>query len=75
MWFEWNDAKSRSNLRKHGVSFEDASRIFGDPLRWSDIDRIVDGEERWLTVGMIEGLILVAVAHTIRDEWNESGPV
>jgi len=30
--FEWDEEKSRSNLRKHGVGFEEASTIFGDPL-------------------------------------------
>jgi hypothetical protein len=30
--FEWDDTKSKSNLAKHGVGFEDASTIFGDPL-------------------------------------------
>jgi len=59
---------NRSNRRKHGVTFEDASRIFDDPLRTSELDRIVDGEERWLTAGSVAGIILLAVAHTIRDE-------
>ncbi len=30
--FEWDDEKARSNLRKHGVSFEDAAQAFDDPL-------------------------------------------
>ena len=76
--FEWDESKNQSNLRKHGVKFNDASRIFDDPLRLSDIDRVINGEERWLTIGLIQGLILLAVAHTVREEWgesNEGGPV
>jgi uncharacterized DUF497 family protein len=44
--FEWDEAKNFSNQRKHGVSFEDASEIFSDPLFVSLKDRIEDGEQR-----------------------------
>lgn len=37
--FEWDEEKSQSNLRKHGVSFEEASTIFGDPLSVTIDDR------------------------------------
>ena len=63
--FEWNEAKNRSNLRKHGVSFEEASTVFLDPLYVSVQDRIEDGEARWQTFGVVEGLLLLTVAHTI----------
>lgn len=68
MRFEWDDAKNLSNLRKHGVTFEDASEAFRDPLYVSVLDRIEDGEPRWLTLGLAEGLVLLAVAHTVREE-------
>ncbi|MGD0798766.1 MAG: BrnT family toxin [Acidobacteriaceae bacterium] len=45
--FEWDDAKNAANRRKHGVSFEQASRVFLDPLYFSVYERIEDGEERW----------------------------
>jgi uncharacterized DUF497 family protein len=32
MIFEWDEAKAKANLDKHGVSFEQASTVFGDPL-------------------------------------------
>jgi len=47
--FEWDEAKNLSNQRKHGVSFEDASEVFRDPLYVSLKDRIEDGEQRWQT--------------------------
>lgn len=67
MRFEWDDLKNRRNLKKHGISFETARLVFDDPHARSAQDRVVDGEERWQTMGMIEGLIVV-VAHTYREE-------
>lgn len=49
--FEWDKAKNRSNQRKHSVSFDQASNVFRDPFHVSQLDRIVDGEERWQTFG------------------------
>ncbi len=36
--FEWDDAKAKSNLAKHGVSFEEAATVFGDPLSLTILD-------------------------------------
>jgi uncharacterized DUF497 family protein len=44
--FEWDEAKNLSNRRKHGVSFEEASAVFRDPLYVSVQDRTEDGELR-----------------------------
>ncbi len=46
MLFEWDSAKAAANLRKHGVAFEDAVRVFADPGHISDVDRIENGELR-----------------------------
>ena len=66
--FEWDQAKDISNRRKHGLSFEEASRAFLDPMLLTVRDRVQDGEERWLAIGVVTGLILIVVAHTVRDE-------
>jgi uncharacterized DUF497 family protein len=66
--FEWDEAKNRSNQRKHGVSFEFASLVFEDPLRISVLERVVDHEQRWQTFGVVEGQFLLMVAHTALDE-------
>jgi uncharacterized DUF497 family protein len=63
--FVWDPNKAESNLRKHGVSFPVAARVFADPLRWAEVDRIVDGEERWLMIGSIEGSRILVVAYTV----------
>ena len=73
--FEWDESKNQSNLRKHGVSFDDAIQVFLDPLRVMRLERIVEGEERWQTIGAFEGIVLLAVAHTIWDAESSEGLV
>lgn len=67
MHFEWNSIKARRNLRKHGVTFEEASSAFHDPLAvtGSDPDHSGD-EERMVTFGMSSSGRLLVVAHTER---------
>ena len=69
--FEWDEAKNRSNQRKHGVSFEIAREVFRDPLCLSLMDSIVSGEERWQTFGMIDGVLLLVVVHTTSDDLDQ----
>ena len=73
--FEWDPIKAAGNLRKHGVSFETAMRAFADPFALTDQDRIEGGEQRWQTLGMVEGRVLLLVAHTIRDEDEDGRPI
>lgn len=72
MRFEWDETKNRANQRKHGISFEDAARVFFDPLHVSIQDRVEDGEQRWQTFGLVAGLVLVLVAHTTTED-DEDG--
>jgi len=75
MRFEWDEAKNLANRRKHGVSFEQASRVFCDPLYVSVRDRVESGEERWQTLGLVGGFLLLIVAHTVREERDEGTSV
>lgn len=70
--FEWDPVKAAGNVRKHGVSFQTAIRVFADPFALSHHDRIERGEYRWQTLGMVEGHMLLLVAHTIRED-DEDG--
>ncbi|HEY1183068.1 MAG TPA: BrnT family toxin [Bryobacteraceae bacterium] len=70
MRFEWDEDKNRRNLAKHKISFETASSVFDDPQMLSVRDRVVEGEERWQTVGMVSGAVLL-VAHTYRNEADD----
>jgi uncharacterized DUF497 family protein len=69
--FEWDETKDASNYRKHRVRFETAAQVFGDPHCLMTQDREVDGEERWQTIGMVEGVLLLFVAHTVDDDQDE----
>ncbi len=71
MRFEWDDEKNRLNRKKHGVSFELAVEVFADPFCLTVPDRTVRGEERFWTIGRLENLIILVVAHTTRDEQGE----
>jgi uncharacterized DUF497 family protein len=64
--FEWDDLKAEANLKKHGVSFREASRVFDDifALVEGDIDAAF-GEDRFLATGMV-GDTLIMVVYTER---------
>jgi hypothetical protein len=72
--FRWDEAKAVANRRKHRISIEMAARVFADPFALSDQDRIEGGEYRWQTIGSIEGVVVLLVAHTVDDE-NHDIPV
>lgn len=71
MVFAWDPKKSRLNRRKHNVSFETAVRVFLDPGAVSYIERVVDGEERWHTIGLAGNIVLLLVVHTVEEENGE----
>lgn len=71
MRWTWNPAKERANRRRHGLGFDTASLVFDDPLALSRPDDH-SGEERWNTVGAIEGVI-VFVVHTWPDPDLDTG--
>lgn len=66
--FVWDPEKARVNLRKHRIRFETAVRVFTDPFALTRQDRIEDGEYRWQTVGMIDGITVMVVAHTLEED-------
>jgi uncharacterized DUF497 family protein len=67
MEFEWDGKKAASNKKKHGVSFYEASTVFGDSLAltFEDPDHSLH-EMRYLTFGMSVSRRLLVVAHTSR---------
>jgi len=67
--FEWDDRKAKSNLRKHGVSFEEAATAFGDPLSITVADPDhSEQEDRFVLVGSTFRDRLVVVVHTERGD-------
>lgn len=71
MRFEWDENKNRENRKKHGVSFEIAMEVFDDPFCLTSQDRIVEGEERFWTLGRVEDLNILVFVHTVMDEKDE----
>lgn len=69
MYFQWDAAKSKRNEDMHGITFDEATTVFGDPLAltFDDIEHSTN-EQRYLTFGIsTEGRPLV-VAHTARGD-------
>jgi len=66
---EWNSKKAQSNKRRHGITFEEATTIFGYPLSITidDPTHSID-EERFITVGTTINGKLIVVVHTDRDD-------
>ena len=68
MNFEWDENKASDNFRKHGVSFDEATTVFGDPLALTFDDPLHSTEEdRFITFGHTSQGRLVVVAHTDRS--------
>jgi uncharacterized DUF497 family protein len=67
--FEWNAAKAALNLAKHGVSFEEAATVFGDPLSVTIFDPAhSQAEERFIILGCSHLDKLLVVVHTERGD-------
>ena len=66
--FEWDRAKAAVNLRKHGVSFEEAQTVFYDEhaIEFFDPDHS-DGEDRFIMLGLSFRLRLLVVCHCVRE--------
>jgi uncharacterized protein len=67
--FEWDTEKAARNKEKHGVSFDEASTVFDDPLFIMVIDVAHSSdEERYITIGMSKDGNLLIIAHTDRND-------
>ena len=68
MKFEWDRKKENINIKKHGVSFEQASYVFADPFALNRYDEEhSEDEERWILLGKSLNQTILLVAHTFRD--------
>ena len=66
--FEWDEAKNQSNIRKHGVGFATAVRIFEGPVLTALDDTMDYGEIRERSIGLVDGIVALLVVHTGRDD-------
>jgi len=68
MKFEWDRNKEKINIRKHGISFEQASYVFSDRFALNKFDdEHSDEEDRWVILGKSLNKTLLLVIHTFRD--------
>jgi len=67
MKFEWNDTKRKSNIIKHGIDFIDAPMIFDGYTLTIEDNRFDYGEERFVTLGILDGRV-VTVIHTESED-------
>jgi uncharacterized DUF497 family protein len=68
MQFEWDAAKAAVNLAKHGISFDQATRVFADPARLTVLDTRHTAETRENTTGLVAGVIILTFAAVSRSE-------
>lgn len=68
MNIEFDPRKAKINLRKHGVSFDEAVTVVFDPMALCVEDRVAEGEGRWVLVGMSHLGRLLTVVYTLRKE-------
>jgi uncharacterized DUF497 family protein len=71
MRFAWDEGKNRLNRAKHKVGFETAALVFDDPRAISRQERFEGGEERWQTLGLVRGVVVLLVAHLYHEEDGE----
>jgi uncharacterized protein len=66
----WDDAKNLANQKKHGVSFEEASRLFTSGAEYLEIfdDHHSDEEERFIAIGPIERGVVLVVSTEIGED-------
>ena len=69
MRFEWDPAKAKRNVELHGVTFEEATTVFGDPFAATIYDpEHSHGEHRFVTIGKSDSQGLLVVVHVERGD-------
>ncbi len=66
--FEWDPDKAVANVRKHGIAFETAALAFTDLHAVIEFEDYYGDEDRWHTIGMVNGELLLLVVHTGWDD-------
>ena len=69
--FTWDENKNEINKKKHGLSFEEASEVFGDEnaILFDDPDHSIE-EDRFLIIGAVKSTKICIVSHCYRDNDN-----
>jgi uncharacterized protein len=67
MRFTWHEVKRKANIKKHGIDFADAYKVFAGPTFTFEDTRFDYGEQRWITIGLCN-LSVVVIAHTETED-------
>ena len=68
MEFEWDENKRIANLKKHGIDFAEVENVFEDECKITFLDNREDyGEERLITIGLVQNVLIVTVVYTERN--------
>jgi uncharacterized DUF497 family protein len=67
MTFTWDESKHKINLNKHGIDFANAKAVFAGATFTFEDDRFPYGEQRFITIGMLRGVVVV-IAHTEQND-------
>ena len=65
--FEWDEAKNAANIAKHGLSFQQAVRIFRGHVLTQTAKTGANGESRSISIGILDGRTIIALIHTDRQ--------
>ena len=68
MVLTWDESKRRLNLKKHGIDFRDADAIFDAPTVTAEDTRLPYGEPRWITLGMLSGIVVSMTYSERKDD-------
>ena len=67
--FEWDEAKAKRNLQKHGISFLEAQAVFNDPLLVTfEDEEHSNGETRYVSIGMSDRGRILVIVHVERND-------
>jgi uncharacterized DUF497 family protein len=66
--FTWDQNKNVANVRRHGIAFEDAKRVFDGPTVEREDDRFDYGETRMYAIGLVNGIELTVIYTDLDDD-------
>jgi len=61
MNFTWRESKRKTNLKKHGLDFADAEKVFAGPMAVFEDTSADYGEQRWIGIGLLDFLVVLIV--------------
>jgi len=67
MRFEWDEDKNRANIQKHKIDFADVPAVFNAPMLVELDEREDYGEERWIGMGFLRDIVVVAFTESRQD--------